>query len=57
LSRPEVRNFVKAYLTKKGTIDSFSESNFVALFKESDDDGNNIITKDELKDLLEKLGL
>lgn len=55
MSRPEVRNFVKAYLIKVGEGERFPEEQFVGLFKELDDDGNNIITKKEMKDLIEKI--
>lgn len=55
MSRPEVRNFVKAYLIKVGEGERFPEEQFVSLFKELDDDGNNIITKNEMKDLIEKI--
>lgn len=55
LSRAETRNFVKAYLIKVGEGERFPEDQFVALFKEFDEDGNGIITKDEMKDFLDKI--
>ena len=48
LSRPECRNFVKAYLIKIGEGERFPEDQFVALFNEFDSDDNLIISKKEM---------
>ena len=55
LTRAETRNFVKAYLIKVGEGERFPEDQFVALFKDVDEDGNNVITKSEMKEFLEKI--
>ena len=55
LSRAETRNFVKAFLIKVSEAERFPEDKFVALFKEFDEDGNLIITKNEMKEFLEKI--
>lgn len=55
LSRPETRNFVKAYLIKVGKGEEFPEDKFAALFKELDQDGNLIISKKEMKELIQNI--
>lgn len=46
---------MKAYLIKVGEGERFPEDQFVALFKEFDEDGNGIITKAEMKEFLDKI--
>jgi Ca2+-binding EF-hand superfamily protein len=55
LSRPETRNFVKEYFIKVGKGERFPEDQFVALFKEVDDNGDLIITKAEMKAFIKEL--
>jgi Ca2+-binding EF-hand superfamily protein len=46
---------VKAYLIKVGKGESFPEDKFAALFKELDLDGNLIISKKEMKELIQNI--